>query len=183
MSLSHITVKKILRSQGRSMVDIAACHAGQKLLDESQGVEFDYSQKEGVVYSEILTPEGAPAWMKDRATLWNAVEHMETRENAHLAREFIIAMPAEFSLAQRIQLLKSFCQNQFVNKGMVADMSLYLAPANHPEAHVLLTTRDIRGKGFGFKSSDWYRDESVSKYHKALANLTQMISINSQDSS
>jgi hypothetical protein len=181
--LSYITMTKILRSHGRSMVDISACHAGQKLLDECCGIECDYSQKEDIVYSEILIPEGAPAWMKDRAKLWNAVEQMETRKTAHLAREFIIAMPAEFSLAQHIELLKTFCQNQFANKGMVADMSLYLAPLKNPQAYVLLTTREIKGKGFGFKSSDWYRDESVSKYQKSLANLTQMISMKSQDSS
>jgi hypothetical protein len=151
-------------------------------LDERQGIEFDYSQKEGVLYSEILIPEGAPAWMKDRSMLWNAIEHMEKRKTAHLAREFIISLPAEFSTAQHVQLLKTFCQNQFVNKGIVADMSLYLASNNHSKACVPLVTREIRGKGFGFKNSEWHRDESVFKYHKALANHLQMISIKTEES-
>jgi hypothetical protein len=38
------------------------------------GAIQDFSNKAGVVHSEIMLPEGAPERLNDRATLWNEVE-------------------------------------------------------------------------------------------------------------
>ena len=53
--------------------------------------------KPGVVHSEILLPDGAPARWLDRATLWNEVEAGEKRKDAQLAREIEIALPRELT--------------------------------------------------------------------------------------
>lgn len=176
MPISHITIKKILRSEGCSAISTAAYCASQRLLDERLGLEFDYSYKKGVVYSEIFVPEEAPAWMKDRSKLWNTVEHIEKRRDAYLARELMVGLPSEFSTNQHIQLLKTFCQNQFVVKGMVADLNLYSSAVDNPYAYILLTTREIKGKGFGIKNTDWYKYEPASKYHNALVKLIPTLS-------
>jgi len=42
-----------------------------------------------------LLPEGAPEHLSDRATLWNAVEAGEARQDAQLAREIEFAIPRE----------------------------------------------------------------------------------------
>lgn len=176
MDIFRLTIKKIFRSEGRSVVDAAACYAARKLLDERQGIEFDYSQKESVIYSEILAPQEAPAWMKDRSTLWNTVERIEKRKDAYLAREIMLTLLTQFSVTQGINLLKAFCQSQFVSKGMVVDVNLYLDRANNLSAYILLTTREIKGNGFGTKNNDWYKHEPISTYQRALDKFIQIFS-------
>ncbi len=175
-AVSHLTVKKILRSQGHSVVDAAAYCSAKKLLDERQGIEFDYSQKEGLIYSEILIPQQAPAWMRGCSILWNTVECIEKRKDACLARKIMIILASKFSVTQYINLLKAFCQNQFVSKGMAVDVNLYLDHTNNLYAHILLTTREIQRNGFGIKNTDWYKHETASKYHRALDKFIRMFS-------
>jgi hypothetical protein len=74
MAIYHLTAKVIGSSSGRSAVASAAYRAGEKLHDDKLDRNHDYSAKAGVVYSEILLPDGAPAQWKDRGTLWNAVK-------------------------------------------------------------------------------------------------------------
>ena len=77
----------------------------------------DYSRKTGVVHSEILLPEGAPARWQDRTTLWNEVEATERRKDAQLFREVEIALPRELPQAEAISLVRDFVREQFVAKG------------------------------------------------------------------
>lgn len=105
--------------------------------------------------SLAFAPSHAPEWVQDRATLWNAVEAAETRRNSQVAREIRVALPAELDHAQRVELVRGFCQREFVDRGMVADIALH-APGqtgderNH-HAYILLTTREIDPEGFGAK--------------------------------
>ena len=57
----------------------------------------DYTHKGGVVHTEILLPDHAPAGYTDRAVLWNEVEKIEKAKNAQLAREIEIALPRELT--------------------------------------------------------------------------------------
>ena len=72
------------------------------LHDERLGRAHDFTDKPGVVHSEILLPDGAPARWLDRATLWNEVEAGEKRKDAQLAREIEFALPRELSQAEAI---------------------------------------------------------------------------------
>ncbi|WP_168526839.1 MobA/MobL family protein, partial [Acinetobacter sp. A3] len=45
MSIYHLSVKAISRSDGRSAVACAAYRAGEKLLDDRYGKEQDYTKK------------------------------------------------------------------------------------------------------------------------------------------
>ena len=99
------------------------------------------------------------AWAHDRAALWNAVEAAETRKNSQVAREIRVALPAELDHGQRAQLVRDFCQRQFVDRSMVADIALH-APGREGDdrnyhAHILLTTREIAAEGFTTKNRDW----------------------------
>jgi hypothetical protein len=62
-----------------------------------------------VVHSEILLPDGAPARLLDRATLWNEGEAGEKRKDAQLAREIELALPRELSQADAIRLAHDSC--------------------------------------------------------------------------
>ena len=46
----------------------------QCLLCEREGRAPDYTRKRGVDQTFILALENAPAWVHDRAALWNAAE-------------------------------------------------------------------------------------------------------------
>lgn len=161
MAIFHLDVKNVSRSQGRSAVGAAAYRAGERIVDERLGVAFDYSNKKGVAFSEIMAPENAPEWVKDRTQLWNAVEAAETRKDSRLAKEVLVALPNELSQEERVDLIKSYCQTQFVAKGMIADINIHEDNPENPHAHILLTTREITPAGFGLKNRDWNKRELV----------------------
>ena len=97
----------------------------ERIEDHRQGLEHDYSNRTGVLHTEILAPDGTPEALRDRATLWNAVEAVERRKDAQLAREVTVALPHELTDAQRVSLVRSFVQSAFVDRGMIADVALH----------------------------------------------------------
>ena len=148
---------------GRSIVSIAAYRAAEKLKDHSRDITFDYSRKEHVEYSAILAPAGSPDWVYDREKLWNAVEAREDRAKrpaeAQLAREVLVTLPRELSAEQCAELVHAFVEEQFVSKGMVADISIHRPSASdggeQPHAHILLTMRRLEDGEFTSKARDW----------------------------
>lgn len=163
----------ISRSAGRSSTGAAAYRAGENIADRRTGLSFDYAKRSGVEHVEILAPATSPAWVNDRAELWNWVEEAETRKNSQVAREVRVALPAELSHDQRVDLVRDFCQRQFVDRGMIADIALH-APGregderNH-HAHILLTTREIGPDGFTTKNRDWNAKELLEEWREAWA--------------
>ena len=149
MAIYHLRVSVISRSQGRSATAAIAYRVAERIADRRTGLVFDYAAKAGVEHTEILAPSHAPDWVSDRSELWNRVEEAETRKNSQVAREVRVALPAELTHAERVELVRGFASEQFVDRGMVADVALH-APGrdgddrNH-HAHILLTTREVRG--------------------------------------
>lgn len=76
-----------------------------------------------MIASEIMLPPHAPEIYLDRATLWNAVENCEKHPKAQLAYSFDIAMQNELTLEENMELARKFVQEQFVTKGMSADLA------------------------------------------------------------
>jgi Ti-type conjugative transfer relaxase TraA len=139
----------------KNAVAAAAYRAGERLYDEKLMLIHDFSKK-AVELSEILAPEGAPAWMLDRTKLWNACEASANHTRAVTAREMRIALPRELTRAQQIEVARSFLQEEFVARGMVVDWSLHdEADKNQPHVHVMLTMREIQADGFGNKVRAW----------------------------
>lgn len=148
----------------------AAYRAGVDLVNERDGMRHNYSRRKGIEGAVIMAPDGAPEWVKGRATLWNQVEAIEKRKDAQLAREVTLALPAELSSNQRQKLVRDFVQKHFVDHGMVADVAFH-APGqegdqrNH-HAHVMLTMRELGPEGFGKKNRDWNRKEVLTGWRK-----------------
>ena len=155
------------RSAGRSAIASAAYRAAERLHDDQLGRDHDYTAKIGVVHSEILLPEGAaPRWL-DRSILWNEVEAGEKRKDAQLARDIEISLPRELGRAEAIRLAQDFVRDQFVARGMVADLNVHWTTAGdgeaQPHAHVMLTMRavvpgqneDAESARFGNKVAAW----------------------------
>ena len=141
MSIYHCSIKIISRSSGRSAVASAAYRSGEKLLNEETGILHDYTAKSGVVLSEILLPEHAPAVYRNRQVLWNEVQKAEKRSDAQLAREVEVAFPTELKRKQQIECARSFITDNFVSKGMIADWALHDKEDGNPHAHIMLTIR------------------------------------------
>jgi ATP-dependent exoDNAse (exonuclease V) alpha subunit len=157
MAIYHCSIKIISRSSGRSSVAAAAYRSAEKLHDHRTGLDFDFTKKNGVEHSEILLPDHAPAEYADRQNLWNAVEQVEKQKNAQTAREIEIALPAELPRAEQIKLARQFVQEQFVSRGMCADICVHDKRDDNPHAHILLTTRPINPDGsWGAKSQKEY---------------------------
>ena len=156
MASYHLSVKTIKRSAGRSATAAAAYRSGGIIVCEREGRVHDYSAKQGVEACFILTPEGAPGWVQDRAALWNAADARETRKNSVTAREWELALPAELGAEDRAGLVREFGAALVARYGIAVDVALH-APhregdqRNH-HAHVLTTTRAIGAGGFGDKT-------------------------------
>lgn len=173
MAIYHLRATMISRSQGRSATAAAAYRVAERIEDRRTGLTFDYAARGGVDHTEILAPDHAPEWVRDRSELWNRVEESETRKNSQVAREVRVALPDELTHAQRVALVRDYAQAQFVDRGMVADIALH-APGregderNH-HAHILLTTREVDADGFTTKNRDWNKVEVLEGWREAWA--------------
>lgn len=157
MAIYHCTCKIISRGKGRSAVGSTAYRSGEKLKNEYDGIEHDYTKKGGVVYSEVMLCENAPKEYKDRSTLWNAVERIEKNSSAQLAREYEVALPVELNREEQIQLVRDFTKANFTDKGMCADFAIHDKGDGNPHAHIMLTIRPIEKDGtWGAKAVNEY---------------------------
>jgi Ti-type conjugative transfer relaxase TraA len=162
----------IKRSSGRSVVAAAAYRAGEKIVDELTGVNYDYSRKSDVSKTEIMAPEGSPKWCNDRAALWNNAESAARQWNDQTAREVVIALPKELNFDQRQDLTKDFVKNNFVSHGMIADVAYHGQNGKNPHAHIMLSTRIIEKDGFGLKDRSWNRKGMLIEWRKSLAEIS-----------
>ena len=174
MAIYHFSVKVISRATGASAVASAAYRSASRLHDERLDRDHDFTNKSGVVHSEVILPDGAPEHLSDRATLWNAVEAGEKRKDAQLSREVEFAIPREMDQAQGIELARDFVQREMVDRGMVADLNVHwdIGPDGlaKPHAHVMLSMREVDEEGFGAKVRDWNRTELVEHWREAWAD-------------
>ena len=149
MAIYHLEAKIVSRGAGRSAVAAAAYLSCSRMLNEYDGVQHDYTRKQGLGWRQVFLPTTAPAEWLDRETLWNAVEETETAKDSRLAREFVAALPIELSREDQIRLLQDFIKEQFVADGMCADAAIHdpYPPGHNPHAHILLTVRPLDEKG------------------------------------
>ena len=173
MAIYHFSAKVISRSAGSSAVASAAYRSASRLHDERLDRSHDFSNKAGVVHSDVILPEDAPEAWRDREKLWNDVEAAELRRDAQLSREIEFAIPREMSQADGIALARDFVEREFVDLGMVADLNVHwdigADGLARPHAHVMLTMREVDGEGFGKKVRDWNRTELVERWRERWA--------------
>lgn len=179
----YFDVSVISRSGGRSAVATAAYDSGSKLSsavasaayrsgemlhDEHARKTFDYRRKENIVHVEIMTPDDVPRWAADRQRLWNEVEASEKRKDAQLARSVIAALPRELSHDENIALVRDYVREQFVARGMIADIAIHDKDASdggrNPHVHIMLTLRSVSAEGFGKKNRDWNAQHLVGHW-------------------
>ncbi|HZG46482.1 MAG TPA: MobA/MobL family protein, partial [Allosphingosinicella sp.] len=155
MAIYHFSAKVISRASGSSALAAAAYRSASRLHDQRLDRHHDFSNKAGVIHSEVMLPDSAPEHLSNREQLWNAVEAAELRKDAQLAREIEFAIPRELSPEVGIGLARDFVQREFVGLGMVADLNVHWDVGADgqpkPHAHVMLTMREVGEDGLGAK--------------------------------
>ena len=168
MAIYHCSVKPIQRSAGRSATAAAAYRAAARIVDDRTGAIHDYTRKQGVEHTEIVTPTGEAI---DRAELWNLAEAAEKRKDGTTAREYQIALPDELTVGQQQELVRAFAEHLAERHGCAVDVAIH-APnregdqRNH-HAHLLTTTRRLENGQLGAKCDVELKDSDRAK--KGLA--------------
>ena len=142
MAIYHCSTKTVNRSSGRTAVASMAYRAGEKLKDERTGLTHDFTRKDGIAHSEVISNLDIQI---DRSQLWNLAEKSENRKDARTAREWVIALPDELDAEQRKDLAKAFAKSLVNRYDVVADLAIHEPSKggndkNH-HAHIMLTTR------------------------------------------
>ena len=178
MVSTHTHTQVIKRSKGRDVVAKAAYNSRSDLTNLNTGKKTYNQARGGLVYETILIPENSPSWLeesvKDRATFWSAVDNREIRKDAQFAREVDVALLHELSIQENIDLLLSCVKQQFVERGMVADIAIHEPPKGgdprNIHAHILLTMREITPDGFGNKAREWNHRSLVKEWRETFCN-------------
>jgi ATP-dependent exoDNAse (exonuclease V) alpha subunit len=166
MAIYFLNLKTFGRSSGSSAVSAAAYRAGERIRDERSGRLYDHSDRQDVLHKEIILPDKFAAddmtWATERSALWNAAEMAETRKNARVAREYLVALPYELESRSRVDLAREFSRELVERYQFAADVAIH-APRNYPgsdqrnfHAHILATTREVTTAGLGAKTQlEW----------------------------
>jgi ATP-dependent exoDNAse (exonuclease V) alpha subunit len=168
MAVYFLNIKTFGRAGNSSAVSAAAYRAGERIHDERTGRTYDHSARQDVMHKEIILPSRLAGddlrWAKDRSTLWNTAEHAETRANARVAREYLVALPAELAPEQQVFLTREFAHELSDRYGFAVDVSIH-APRDYPgsdprnfHAHLLATTREAGLQGLGAKTTMEWND-------------------------
>lgn len=162
MAIFHLEFKIVKRSGGMSSCRKAAYHARCRITDDRTGNTYDFSHRADLFHHQILAPVSAPAHIIESSTaLWNEVERVERQKDGQTARYFDVAIPCELSNQDKIKLVVEYCQKNFVDKGMIADIAFHDLNGENPHVHVMLTLKPITADGFGKKERSWNDKKNV----------------------
>ena len=135
----------------KNIVASASYRSDEALYSERTDEKIKFKNHIVKPESMILTPQNAPEWTNDRQRLWNEVDKVEKHnaktKNPRLAKEVLLSLPNDFDREVQTELTKDFIKSEFVDKGMVADISIHRDDMNNPHAHVLLTQRPFNPDG------------------------------------
>lgn len=139
--------KIVSRGMGRSVVAASAYMSCSRMYNDYDGIQHDYTKKQGLVWQQVFLPAQAPQEWRDREQLWNAVEAVEKTKDSRLAREIIVALPVELEPDEQIALTSAYISKQFVADGMCVDAAIHDTDGHNPHAHILLTMRPLNEDG------------------------------------
>lgn len=203
MEVISLHVGIISRRAGRSAVQMAAYCSRNKFYSDYTGKTYNYTERNDLVYHEVMLPDCAPNTFHNSEVLWNSVEKVEKARNARLARTLIIALPKELDHNTQIKMVHQYVQKFFVQHGMCADISIHDKGDDNPHVHILLTTRSLNHDGEwmckqrrnylldkdgnklrdpitkqyrlgkSIKTNDWDAPERIEEWRKGWAEMCQ----------
>lgn len=141
LSVYHLSVKSVSRSDGRSATAAAAYRSGEVVIDQRTGQTHDYRRRSGV------HAVGLVGWTGSRESLWNAAESAERRKDAKVAREYEVNLPAEVTEKTRQTMVEGMAKWLNDRYGVAVDWAIHSPPEKgnqrHWHAHILTTTRAV----------------------------------------
>ncbi|UGA52607.1 MobQ family relaxase [Dickeya fangzhongdai] len=174
MAIYSFKMENISRGEGQSSINSAAYRHRKIFFDNRTGEVCGRktAHKKDLAFAQIFAPENTPpALIVDSETLWNAVEASEKRKDARLAKEFKIALPAELTPQQNIELTAAFVLENFTKQGIIADVVIHDINGHNPHIHIMGTTREILSTGFGKKVREWDKPEMLDSWRKGWQNI------------
>ncbi|WDB26255.1 MobQ family relaxase [Escherichia albertii] len=173
MAIFHLDFKIVKRSEGMTSVAKAAYHARTRITDDRIGETFDFNHRTDLHGHIILAPVSTPAHIiESSSALWNEVERVERQNNGQTARYFDVAIPVELSNDDKKKLVAEYCQKNFVDKGMIADIAFHDLDSKNPHAHVMLTLKTIGPEGFGKKDRSWNDKKIMLQWRESWATMS-----------
>ncbi len=162
MAIQFARARYVSRASGGNAVRSAAYNAREAIEAERTGEVFYFRHRDAPEHHEVLLPEGAAEQFRDSAVLWNMAEMAEKRRDAQVAREIVVALPADAAITaeDRIELVRSFAEQHFVSKGLAVQLDVHAPHDGEAEseqanwhAHLLITTRRLEGDRFSAKKA------------------------------
>ena len=162
MAIQFARARYISRSSGGSAVRSAAYNARDAITAERTGELFFFRHRDAPEHHAVLLPDGAAESFRESGVLWNAAEAAERRKDAQVAREIVLALPADAAIdtEDRVELARSFAEQHFVAKGLAVQLDVHAPHEGESEseranwhAHLLITTRRINGEEFSAKKA------------------------------
>ena len=168
MAIYHLSVASV------------AYRSGIKITDDRVGKTYDYTKRNGVLWTGMATPSGLEI---DRNDLWNLAEKTETRSNSRTAREIVINIPHELMQGDQSagkMLAYEFATNLSQKYKIAVDVAVH-APDKQGDnrnyhAHLLLTTRQIEQE-----QGDKFKLGKKSQLEMSNAQLKQAGLLSNQD--
>ncbi|MCL2428664.1 MAG: AAA family ATPase, partial [Alphaproteobacteria bacterium] len=166
MAIQFARARYISRSSGGNAVRSAAYNGRDAIAAERTGELYSFRHRDAPEHHEVLLPAGAAERFRDSGVLWNAAEAAERRRDAQVAREIVLALPANggVSTEGRVALARSFAERHLVAHGLAVQLDVHAPhepipdgegesePANW-HTHLLITTRRLRGETFAVKKA------------------------------
>ena len=176
MAIAFARARYLSRASGGNAVRSAAYNAREAITAERTGELFHFRHRDAPEHHEVLLPEGASAHFSNAAVLWNVAEAAEQRRDSQVAREIVLALPADRVLTteDRVELARSFAAEHFVSKGLAVQLDVHSPHRDRDRdrgegegawaegtggdhtnwhAHLLITTRRIEGDQLSAKKA------------------------------
>jgi Ti-type conjugative transfer relaxase TraA len=162
MAIQFARARYLSRAAGGNAVRSAAYNARDAIESQRTGEVFYFRHRDAPEHHEVLLPEGAAEQFRQSGVLWNMAELAEKRRDAQVAREIVVALPADAGISSedRIEMVRSFAEQHFVGKGLVVQLDVHAPHEGEAEseranwhAHLLITTRRLDGDQFSARKA------------------------------
>jgi hypothetical protein len=176
MAIFHLEQTQHKRSAGHSAVGGCAYRVGKTLTDAT-GTAHDYSAKDEVVFSEIVSPSRPDVSGTDALPLFLALEDFEKRKDATLGMEYECALPNELTREQNISLVRDYItKSEKLYPGAVWHYGLH-AKSGNMHAHIWRSDRayapGIHPEGdWSEKVKTWTQKKALFSSRKLWADVT-----------
>ena len=184
----HWHLHKIQRSQGHSITAAAAYITGGDVRDARAKKRHDYTERFGVIETDIRLPLAAPRDFLDLSVLCNAAEAAEPRLKAVVGRSIDFGLPHQLSPRGDRRAGLRMAQ-ALVDRYGTACITAWHKPSHleghdqrNRHCHIIMTSRRIGPEGFGEKTRElddllqgpaeieWMRREWMRIANEELAN-------------